>query len=452
MSNRSQTLARRLTKIILVVFSGVLLFFEFDTNAWKVVGTQWFWSHQRDTESFIIARMVLSRQDGIFSKGGLPGLGSMTSTPPNYVTIPSRDQYQAYIQGRRFQSYSPYKSQVGGQGIFFSGLDQLLPASPPFKLRLFHGLNALLAAIVLALIILWFFEEFGLWPAVFVLVSTAASQWLIVMARNLWWSMWVFYLPMLLVMFFLKRRPVPSARRAWSLGTLLVLCLFVKCLLNGYEFLTTTLLMMLVPLAYCAVRDRWAIGHILRYGLAASLAAVLAVAFSLGILLAQMNSLKEDGKKGMDYILWTMQKRTHGDPSDFPGIYAPSLKTGTLAVVLTYLKGPFYSSHDFRPAESSAPTPSRFQMPYACLLVLFLAATVLLLVKRKKTSAPPQSRAGPALAAALWFSLLAPLSWLVLFKAHSYIHTQMNFIVWQMPFTLFGFALCGLAARRLFKK
>jgi hypothetical protein len=147
-----------------------------------------------------------------------------------------------------------------------------------------------------------------------------------------------------------------------------------------------------------------------------------------------------------------MQKRTHGDPSDFPGIYAPSLKTGTLAVVLTYLKGPFYSSHDFRPAESSAPTPSRFQMPYGYLLVLFLAATVLLLVKRKKTSAPPQSRAGPALAAALWFSLLAPLSWLVLFKAHSYIHTQMNFIVWQMPFTLFGFALCGLAARRLFKK
>jgi hypothetical protein len=33
----------------------------------------------------------------------------------------------------------------------------------------------------------------------------------------------------------------------------------------------------------------------------------------------------------------------------------------------------------------------------------------------------------------------------VVFKAHSYIHTQMNFIVWQLPFTLFAGAVCSLA-------
>jgi hypothetical protein len=50
----------------------------------------------------------------------------------------------------------------------------------------------------------------------------------------------------------------------------------------------------------------------------------------------------------------------------------------------------------------------------------------------------------------MWFSLLAPLSWFVIFKAHSYIHTHMNFIVWQMPFTFFGFAACGLLVERFF--
>ena len=48
-----------------------------------------------------------------------------------------------------------------------------------------------------------------------------------------------------------------------------------------------------------------------------------------------------------------------------------------------------------------------------------------------------------ALICATWFSILAPLSWFVIFKAHSYIHTHMSFLLWQMPFTLFGFAVFG---------
>ena len=48
-----------------------------------------------------------------------------------------------------------------------------------------------------------------------------------------------------------------------------------------------------------------------------------------------------------------------------------------------------------------------------------------------------------SLSIAVWFSFLAPLSWMVIFKGHSYIHTHMNFITWHMPFTLLGFGLLG---------
>ena len=44
-----------------------------------------------------------------------------------------------------------------------------------------------------------------------------------------------------------------------------------------------------------------------------------------------------------------------------------------------------------------------------------------------------------------WFSILAPLSWYVIFKAHSFIHTHMSFLLWQMPFTFFGFAVFSAA-------
>jgi peptidoglycan/LPS O-acetylase OafA/YrhL len=80
---------------------------------------------------------------------------------------------------------------------------------------------------------------------------------------------------------------------------------------------------------------------------------------------------------------------------------------------------------------------------YTHLLALFAAAS--LVVWRRGRG----DRRCRALVVTTWLSLLAPLSWLVVFKAHSQDHTHMNFVVWQMPFTLLGFALVGAAARLL---
>ena len=38
-------------------------------------------------------------------------------------------------------------------------------------------------------------------------------------------------------------------------------------------------------------------------------------------------------------------------------------------------------------------------------------------------------------------SLLAPLSWYILAKGHSDIHTNLNYILWYLPFIPFGFLL-----------
>ena len=51
-----------------------------------------------------------------------------------------------------------------------------------------------------------------------------------------------------------------------------------------------------------------------------------------------------------------------------------------------------------------------------------------------------------------WFSLLAPLSWLIMFKAAAYIHTHTNFIAFYMPFALFGFAIIGIVLSHFLSK
>jgi hypothetical protein len=80
------------------------------------------------------------------------------------------------------------------------------------------------------------------------------------------------------------------------------------------------------------------------------------------------------------------------------------------------------------------------------LLAGFAVASVLLYRMDRRNA--PERRTSAALLAATWFSLLAPLSWFVLFKAHSFIHTHMDAIVWHMPFVLLGFAVVGRLAGR----
>jgi hypothetical protein len=55
-----------------------------------------------------------------------------------------------------------------------------------------------------------------------------------------------------------------------------------------------------------------------------------------------------------------------------------------------------------------------------------------------------------ALIASTWYSILAPTSWFVIFRAHSFIQPHIDTMGWQMPFTLLGFALCGFIVSDLF--
>jgi hypothetical protein len=90
------------------------------------------------------------------------------------------------------------------------------------------------------------------------------------------------------------------------------------------------------------------------------------------------------------------------------------------------------------------------QILYWHLVVLFAACTVLFFLSHKKREGYP--RKAIALIVATWYSVLAPLSWYLLFRPHSIIHTHVNTIGWQMPFTLLGFALCGYVITDLFRQ
>ena len=231
--------------ILFFLFCLGILFFDFYGDGLGVARDYFSDPHQITLESFIIGRIVKSGRDGIFSAGGLAGLVGPDAEPPDTESPNYRFQSQAFLNSSPFQTYSIYKSQIGAQGIFYSAVDGILPFSPADKLSILHAIASLLSALMLSMVIFWFYREFGITVGFVVLAGTGLSQWLVIFAHSLWWSTWAFYLPMAAVMFYLNR---PHAAENFPLGKFGILtfaAVMVKCFFNGYEYITTALVMMM---------------------------------------------------------------------------------------------------------------------------------------------------------------------------------------------------------------
>jgi hypothetical protein len=439
-------------KIIFGSISTILLFVGFYFFGQHLALQQGLPNFQRDTESLVIGRMVKSRQDGLFSAGGLTGAGIQNNIHVDWISSEDvKNQYSAYLNRFAFTEYSPYMSQIGGQALVFSTLDKILPFLPQTKLEVFYIITSFFSAIALTAIILWFYAEFGLLVATFVLFSFTLSPWLIILGRNLWWSIWAFYLPMIAVMGFLRYKKVPDNHHFMKLGALVFITVLIKCFINGYEFITTTLIMMVTPFIYYGILEKLNARKLLKQIFIAILGSALAISLSLAVLSFQIASLNgESVIDGINHITESYQKRTHGDAQNFSAAYASSLNARTTDVILKYVEDSFIDINKYIPVSNSFISMYILKIRYLYLILLFLATSTLVLLQKTSRITRNEKRKSIALVITTWFSVLAPLSWYIIFKAHAFVHTHLDNIVWQMPFIFFGFAVCGLAFKGVF--
>jgi len=364
-----------------------------------------------------------------------------------YLDIVVENQYRSFIHGLGFEEYRPYRTQIGGQGILLSLLDRNLPLSSRWKINFFHFLSASLSALLLSCIVLWFSLEFGLVVAIIVVITTIFSQWLVLFGRNLWWSLWAFYLPMTVFLFYLRSVKLDSSRYMIHLFLLSFTVWAIKCLMNGYEFITTVVIMFFVPVIYYALAYRIKMKLFLQWIVFSTAGMALAVFLSLFVLCIQISNVDGSLQDGVNHIEYSFLKRSHGNPESFPDIYKQSLKSNFSTVFMTYFKGEYFNLNNLFPHHAERISNKIAKIRYSGIIYMTLIVSVFLPVMNAFLFKNVDKAKENALLFVTWFSLLAPISWLYLFKAHSYIHTHLNFILWQMPFTLFAFALFGITVR-----
>ena len=432
----------RNTKISLYfIMTSIILFGGFYANFWQIANEKWFEKENHYGGSKVVGRLVKSRQDGIFSAGGLPGWGSPDLTPQNDEETYAY-QYKAYIEALRFRSFDTYQSQIGGLGILFSLLDKFLYLPPQEKLEIFHACTSMLSALTMALIVLWFSLEFGGLVSFIVFASIVLSPRLVVYGGNLWWSTWPIYLPMVVIMYYLLKK-TPTDFKQSTFSVIVFMSVFVKCLFNGYEFITTTLIMMMVPFVYFCIKYRLSLRRFIYGSLNAVFFSFLAIGLSIIILCIQVGSIEGSFSKGVNHIEYALKKRTYADPQSLPPQYTKSLEAKTSDVVITYLRGSYFGPDKYLSISNDTISYVLPRVRYQYLIYIFFIASIFLVAFRNRYKTKEKDD-HLALIFTTWFSLLAPVSWFVIFKAHSAKHIIQDYIVWQMPFTIFGFAVCGL--------
>ena len=423
----------------LLIISIVLLTLNFYSNVFEIANPDWFSRFQKDTESLVIGRIVVVEQTGFFTYGCLTGLIPIRHAGVN----PFSHQYEMYLAqsqglkpGGEKLEYVPYKSQPGVQASVFALLNLISPFNNLTNLQFFYFCTALLTAITFSLFIQWVQRNFGLTTAIIVLVFLFLSAWLIVFGKNLWWVLWSFYVPFLTFLYLFDREksgqnvPAPKLKTIYFLATISIL---LKCLLTGFEFITTTLIMSGCPFIFYAVYDSW--GKKLFYKRAAVLvtAAFSAIIVSILILSFQLSFIEGSFMGGLDHITSSFFRRTYAQSSEFSEIFKASLDATTSEVLMEYLS-----------KDSAIDLGQGLKMSFGHLIFLLVVISgMLFLPKRILHNMARKSKVHMALLITNWVSILAPWSWFIIFKSHSHMHYHMNYIVWYMPFCLFGFTLIG---------
>ncbi len=414
------------------LIASIMLSLGFYKNQWKAVEMADVQYRRDASEIYVMGRLVKSRADGVFSDGGLLGIGDVLSLGDR-TNKTIKNQFFKYFNNKKFKQYQTYKSTPGFQGVIFSVFDKYTAFAPETNLLIFRWSVSISLAIILAFFCLWIAGEVGWIAATFVLLFMLASNWLTAMGGNLYWSLWAFYLPLIVLLYKLRFDRANNEFSSRSIF-IFVFCLgLVKILVTGFEFITAGLFMFTIPFVYYAVLRRWGWKLFFNRVMALAYALFSAVIVGLTILGLQIKSVLGGYAESVEYINFALLRRTAGVQSDW---------VNPMSVVARYLNGYAFSFSRRLHIESNI-MKNIVDGKYLLIVFLIMIASIVFFVKFKSLTDIEKFQKGLALVIATWYSMLAPLSWFLVFKSHANNHLSLAFIVWDMPFTFFSAALIG---------
>ena len=307
-----------------------------------------------------------------------------------------------------------YESQIGLQGKVFSlfSTDNTInQMSTLYKLIL-----AAVYATVISLICYAIYRKYNIKFAVVFYMVSLLAPWMIGYSTNLYWVEFTWFLPMLAGIYCANHIECKRDRILSYVAVMITIAIKSAC---GYEYISTIMLSSIVflltdfTIALLERKDNakikrlfWTIFWMGIFALAGFAIALLYHAYLRGA------GNIPNGLKSI-YLYDVLRRTLGGDPNMFQDVYADSLNASILRVLIRYV---------------IFETPLIWGVPGIFFIPLAAISFVALVYNVWKENGNKD-----VLVLYVWMGI-ASVSWFVLGKSHSYIHTEMNFVMWYFGY------------------
>lgn len=393
------------TAVVVVVLAVVL-------TVWRHNGSTYltgFWDN--GSQTLVFGRMLQMQQNQT-SPGGFMGV---------YTQDWSDEQNRYWYRDNTPvspQDFQAYTHQTGLQGWAFGVLNKVLSV---FEDRgeareiILYSINSMLfyAATLLVCLAVW--RAWGPLSALAWLCAVVFAPWPQRGMKDLYWCLWTWLLPVLASLLLCRVAVRKGRTSGWCFG-LVALAVLIRCMC-GFEFVSTFLILCEIPLccalmqSLCVDRNLPAARRWLGRTVGTGAAALGGMAAALGLWFWQ--EVQYFGTAAEAFASMTQAVTSRVSVSD------NAVRAVTIPEVLH-----LYFVENKEPLLQFGPVTITLLPLLAAVLAEGILCAVLLARHGQPAKLAP-------LAMAWVLSLAAPVSWMVLSKAHAAIHTHLVPMLWH---------------------
>jgi hypothetical protein len=351
-------------------------------------------------ESKVFYRLSRSRTKGIFADAGL--LGEDTRSFQIFDTIPST--FEKY-KTEKSNYYYAYLRHSGGQAMIFSIIDVMGGGIPVFR-----AFAALFLAVVLAFWLMWVEIYFGnaIW---FLVPLIMLNRWLVIFATTLSYLLGSYFLVMVALLWAYEKK-------AKSICFIVCITFLMEILLSGWKFLIPVAISAFIPLIF--YREN------LSKKITATMCGItFAIFFALAILYHQ-------GATAL------MQRTTINPELPTKHFSNEIIKRSDFNIINKDCENPLIPHNRRDLFIKSIQARSGY-------ISIFILASIFAIPFLK-------DRIFKALFWTTWFSILCPLSWVVIMAPQVAVHFTVDNLVWDMPFSLWVMLLTIIFVKKITKR
>ena len=375
---------------------------------------------QYDSEDLAIGAIVAEKYN---INDSWVGLGRITSKYIEKEYI-GEDIYLNKLDINNNLNFDEYRSQIGLQGSFYATISKFIDNR--YLIEFFRWLNSFLLSVILFTIcyiikIKYNFLMSVIWGLVFLI-----SPYILNFSHNLYWVEFTWFLPVLIGLV-ASEDSINFKFKKLFIAIGIFISIFIKCLC-GYEYLSTIMIIMIMfvlsdILVNIFTTNMTEIKRKLKLFFIISLCGLCG--FTAALSVHGYYRGNGDISTGIhDIYQKDILRRTivgtENNFNSFNSLIMKSIQVPTIKVVTKYFK-PYSENQNF-----IIKLAGKAFWP---LSVVSLIIMIFRLCYRKINRIE-----NIQILSLFLISLIGTLSWIILAKSHSYIHTHINYVLWFLGY------------------